>query len=132
MRKVVRCAESCKLFVLSERKLESGCDSRNIEMWDWVSTESFKRYKYPYNRILEEQNSCNDIAMGIMRFAWDFARTKENQVKHGVLFEEAQTAFPDDGSRLDDQIIPALSNASYNSPRSGNQGSARFRNRKSS
>lgn len=67
-----------------------------------------------------------------MRFAWDFAKTKENQVKHGVLFEEAQTAFPDDGSRLDDQIIPALSNASYNSPRSGNQGSARFRNRKSS
>ena len=40
--------------------------------------------------------------MGNMPFAWDAAKAKANQMKHGVLFEEAQTAFLDDGGRLID------------------------------
>ena len=40
--------------------------------------------------------------MGNMHFAWDLAKAKANEVKHGVLFEEAQTAFLDDGGRLID------------------------------
>ncbi len=40
--------------------------------------------------------------MGNMRFAWNLAKATANQVKHGVLFEEAQTAFLDDGGRLID------------------------------
>ena len=35
-----------------------------------------------------------------MRFAWDEAKTEENQRKHGVTFEEASTVFADENGRL--------------------------------
>ena len=35
-------------------------------------------------------------------FAWDRRKARSNLVKHGVSFEEAQTAFLDEGARLID------------------------------
>ena len=34
--------------------------------------------------------------MSTLRFLWDKSKNLENQRKHGVLFEEAQTAFLDE------------------------------------
>lgn len=35
-----------------------------------------------------------------LRFAWDPAKSRSNERKHGVSFEEAQTAFHDDGAMI--------------------------------
>ena len=35
-----------------------------------------------------------------MRFEWDTSKNRINGRKHGILFEEAQTAFYDDNARL--------------------------------
>jgi hypothetical protein len=35
-----------------------------------------------------------------LRFGWDEAKSKSNQRKHGVSFEEAQTVFEDDEALL--------------------------------
>ena len=35
-----------------------------------------------------------------MRFAWDEAKARENQEKHGVSFEEASSVFADENARL--------------------------------
>lgn len=40
--------------------------------------------------------------MGNIEFAWDPAKARSNLAKHGISFEEAQTAFLDDGARLID------------------------------
>ena len=36
--------------------------------------------------------------MGKMRFSWDEQKNRENQEKHGVSFEEAQTVFFDENA----------------------------------
>jgi len=36
-----------------------------------------------------------------LRFTWDSAKAKTNIKKHGISFEEAQTAFYDDNARLE-------------------------------
>jgi hypothetical protein len=35
-----------------------------------------------------------------LRFVWDEAKNRANQRKHGVSFEEAQTAFLDENARV--------------------------------
>ena len=40
--------------------------------------------------------------MGNIVFAWDPRKARSNIVKHGVTFEEAQTAFLDESARLID------------------------------
>ena len=40
--------------------------------------------------------------MGNIVFAWDRRKARSNLVKHGVSFEEAQTAFLDENARLID------------------------------
>ncbi len=35
-----------------------------------------------------------------MEFSWDLRKARSNVVKHGVSFEEAQTAFVDEDARL--------------------------------
>ncbi len=37
-----------------------------------------------------------------IRFEWDVRKDAENQRKHGVSFEEAETVFSDDAARLID------------------------------
>ena len=37
-----------------------------------------------------------------MEFAWDERKARSNLTKHGVSFEEAQTAFLDENARLID------------------------------
>jgi len=38
--------------------------------------------------------------MGNIEFAWDRSKARSNLTKHGVSFEEAQTAFLDENARL--------------------------------
>ena len=38
--------------------------------------------------------------MAPIRFAWDPAKARANLTKHGVSFEEAETAFADDFARI--------------------------------
>jgi uncharacterized DUF497 family protein len=38
--------------------------------------------------------------VGNIEFAWDRRKARSNLAKHGVTFEEAQTAFPDERGRL--------------------------------
>jgi uncharacterized protein len=38
--------------------------------------------------------------MSPLRFAWDEKKNAANRRKHGVLFEEARTAFLDDNARV--------------------------------
>ena len=38
--------------------------------------------------------------MGELRFEWDRKKARSNLAKHGVSFEEAQTAFSDEGGML--------------------------------
>ena len=38
--------------------------------------------------------------MGNIEFAWDNRKARSNLAKHGVSFEEAQTAFLDENARL--------------------------------
>ncbi len=38
--------------------------------------------------------------MDELRFTWDEAKNRANQRKHGVSFEEAQTAFLDENARV--------------------------------
>jgi hypothetical protein len=38
--------------------------------------------------------------MSKLRFEWDARKDRANQVKHGVSFEEAKTAFLDEGARV--------------------------------
>lgn len=40
--------------------------------------------------------------MGSIGFAWDSRKARLNQAKHGVSFEEAQSAFLDERARLID------------------------------
>ena len=40
--------------------------------------------------------------MGNIQFAWDRRKARSNIAKHGVSFEEAQTAFLDENARLID------------------------------
>ena len=40
--------------------------------------------------------------MGNIQFAWDRRKARANMAKHGVSFEEAQTAFLDENARLID------------------------------
>ena len=40
--------------------------------------------------------------MGNIHFAWDRRKARSNMAKHGVSFEEAQTAFLDENARLMD------------------------------
>ncbi len=40
--------------------------------------------------------------MGNIAFAWDRRKARSNLAKHGVSFEEAQTAFLDENARLID------------------------------
>ena len=40
--------------------------------------------------------------MGNIEFAWDRRKARSNLAKHGVSFEEAQTAFRDEYARLID------------------------------
>ncbi len=40
--------------------------------------------------------------MGNIEFAWDPRKARSNLVKHGVSFEEAQSAFLDENARLID------------------------------
>jgi uncharacterized DUF497 family protein len=40
--------------------------------------------------------------VGNIAFAWDPRKARSNAAKHGVTFEEAQTAFLDDNARLID------------------------------
>ena len=40
--------------------------------------------------------------MGKIDFAWDRRKAQSNLTKHGVSFEEAQTAFADESARLID------------------------------
>jgi uncharacterized protein len=37
--------------------------------------------------------------MTSLRFEWDEAKNRSNRRKHGVSFEEARTAFPDENGR---------------------------------
>ena len=37
--------------------------------------------------------------MALLRFEWDEAKNRENERKHGVSFEEAQTVFFDENAR---------------------------------
>jgi len=38
--------------------------------------------------------------MLVLRFEWDETKSRENERKHRVTFEEAETVFPDDGGVL--------------------------------
>jgi uncharacterized DUF497 family protein len=38
--------------------------------------------------------------MSELRFEWDAKKNRANQAKHGVSFEEAKTAFLDEGARV--------------------------------
>jgi uncharacterized DUF497 family protein len=38
--------------------------------------------------------------VGKIEFAWDLSKARSNLTKHGVSFEEAQTAFLDENARL--------------------------------
>lgn len=38
--------------------------------------------------------------MSKLRFEWDAKKDRANQAKHGVSFEEAKTAFLDEGARV--------------------------------
>jgi uncharacterized protein len=38
--------------------------------------------------------------MGEITFEWDEQKALQNEQKHGITFEEAQTAFYDDNARL--------------------------------
>jgi uncharacterized DUF497 family protein len=40
--------------------------------------------------------------VGNINFAWDRSKARSNLAKHGVSFEEAQTAFLDESARLID------------------------------
>ena len=40
--------------------------------------------------------------MGNIEFAWDVRKARANLARHGVTFEEAQTAFLDEAGRLID------------------------------
>jgi uncharacterized DUF497 family protein len=40
--------------------------------------------------------------VGNIEFAWDRRKARSNVAKHGVSFEEAQTAFQDESARLID------------------------------
>ena len=40
--------------------------------------------------------------MGETSFAWDAAKERQNKRKHGVTFDEARTAFADEGALLID------------------------------
>jgi uncharacterized protein len=40
--------------------------------------------------------------VGNIKFAWDRRKARSNLAKHGVSFEEAQTAFQDESARLID------------------------------
>lgn len=40
--------------------------------------------------------------MGNIEFAWDPRKARSNLAKHGISFDEAQTAFLDDSARLID------------------------------
>lgn len=40
--------------------------------------------------------------MGNIEFAWDRRKARSNLAKHGISFEEAQTAFLDENARLID------------------------------
>ena len=44
--------------------------------------------------------------MGELRFEWDPKKAASNLAKHGVSFEEAQTAFSDEGGLLLDDPEP--------------------------
>ena len=45
---------------------------------------------------------CYYIAVGNIEFAWDARKARSNLAKHGISFEESQTAFLDDNARLID------------------------------
>jgi len=45
---------------------------------------------------------CYNNAVGNINFAWDRSKARSNLAKHGVSFEEAQTAFLDESARLID------------------------------
>lgn len=40
--------------------------------------------------------------MGNIQFAWDRRKARSNLLKHGVSFEEAESAFLDEGARIID------------------------------
>jgi uncharacterized DUF497 family protein len=49
-----------------------------------------------------------------IEFAWDTRKANTNLAKHGVSFEEAQTAFFDECARLlDDRILPKTRNVLF-------------------
>jgi uncharacterized DUF497 family protein len=51
--------------------------------------------------------------VGNIEFAWDRRKARSNLAKHGVTFEEAQTAFLDEGGRLiDDPVTRRMRSAS--------------------
>ena len=51
--------------------------------------------------LLAQQPACNyNVCMSELRFEWDKLKAESNKQKHGVSFDEAQTAFYDENARL--------------------------------
>jgi uncharacterized DUF497 family protein len=51
--------------------------------------------------------------MSRLRFAWDEAKNRSNLRKHGVRFEEAQTAFSDEAALLIDDPEHSVTEARF-------------------
>lgn len=47
-----------------------------------------------------KENRPYDVRMDVLRFEWDERKNESNKRKHGVSFEEAQTAFYDEYATL--------------------------------
>jgi uncharacterized DUF497 family protein len=44
-----------------------------------------------------------------LNFEWDAKKSRSNEIKHGVSFEEARTAFFDENARLIEDLIRIIS-----------------------
>lgn len=58
----------------------------------------FHLLTYPKEEFIEP--NCYHNALSNIEFTWDARKARSNFDKHGVSFEEAQTAFVDEGARL--------------------------------
>ena len=54
-----------------------------------------------YDFLLASSPLCNyNVVMSELRFEWDEFKAESNEQKHGITFNEAQTAFYDENARL--------------------------------
>jgi len=51
-------------------------------------------------RLTEAEYHTYNVHMAELRFVWNEAKNRANERKHGVSFEEAQTAFLDENAKV--------------------------------